>query len=262
MWLERLPLAVDDAAAGKLRGRSLTGVADDERGRATLAQVTRLEALLLALALESTGPAREAGRRVRLAELILTTLHGAAHLAETAPGFGDPFDVATACRHLAGLPLADDWDPPHLPYVAAARPAHDPWTPPDDLTDELSGLPTDIAPDSVLVVLGTDRLEAAEEAVRAAHPTDVVTVALVTDDPAETGALVRLRLTDHTTTLRRVFGPAIRPRLRVVLDDSGALATATGAPTSRDTESAVRLEAGTIIARADGRGAGHAAATR
>jgi hypothetical protein len=29
------------------------------------------------------------------------------HLAETAPGFGDPFDVARACEHVAGIDLAD-----------------------------------------------------------------------------------------------------------------------------------------------------------
>ena len=127
VWLERLPLAGDTPAAGQLQLRSLAGVVDDEPARTALAQVTGLEALLLALALESgaprgTGPAR----RVRLAELVLTLLHGAGHLAETAPGVGDPFDVARACEHLAGLDLADTWDPPHLPYVAPAQPCRRP----------------------------------------------------------------------------------------------------------------------------------------
>ena len=35
-------------------------------------------------------------------------------LAETAPGFGDPFDVARACEQLGGIDLPDAWDPPHL----------------------------------------------------------------------------------------------------------------------------------------------------
>jgi len=244
--LERLPLTADEPAAGRLRARSLTGVADDERGRATLVQLTKLEAALLAVALESCG-ARNARRP---AELILTLLHGAAHLAETAPGFGDPFDVARACRHLTALDLTDAGDPPHLPYVPAARPVREPWNPPGDMIDELSGRPTGFDADGILAVLGVDRLEAAEEAIRAARPHDVVTVVLATDDPD----LVRLRVTDLTASLRRVFGPAIRPSLRLVLDDHGAF----GTPTTQET--AVRLEAGQIVARADGRGAAYAVA--
>src|SRR4051812_8292598 len=78
VWLERLPLSGDTSAAGRLPSRSLAGVFDDEPGRTALAQVTRLEALLLALALESRVPPRtEPVRRVRLAELVLTLLSGA-----------------------------------------------------------------------------------------------------------------------------------------------------------------------------------------
>lgn len=260
VWLERLPLAGDAPAAGKLKSQSLTGVFDTEPGRTALAEVTRLEGLLLALALESCR-ARDAGRRVRLAELILTLVHGASHLAQTAPGFGDPFDVALACRHLAALDARDAWDPPHLAYVKAARPCRDPWTPPTGLTDALSGRPAGLAGDGLVVVLGTGRLGAAEEAVRAARPGDRVTVALVTDDPAESGALVRLRITDLAACLRRVFGPAIRPSLRLVLDDGAVLASAVGAGSAEDTEAAVRVQAGRIVARAGGHGAGYAAAT-
>jgi AcrR family transcriptional regulator len=258
VWLERLPFAGDPAEVGRLKARSLAGVFDDGPGRAAMAELARLESLLLALALESCR-ARGAGRRVRLAGLILTLLAGAAHLAESAPGFGDPFDVALACRHLAGLDVHDNGDPPHLPYVAAAQPCRDPWTPPAELTDALTGRPTRSDRDGIVVVLGSGRLDAAEETVRAAQPGDVVTVALVTDDPAETGALVRLRLTDLTACLRQVFGPAIRPTLRLVLD-GGALAAAAGAGTADDTESAVRIRNGQIIGRANGRGAGYAAA--
>src|SRR5918995_1364472 len=100
VWLERLPLAGDTPAGGRLQLRSLAGVVDDEPARAALAQVTQLEALLLGLALEAQLPRRnlEGARRVRLAELVLTLLSGAGQLAETAPGFGDPFDVARACE--------------------------------------------------------------------------------------------------------------------------------------------------------------------
>ncbi|MFF4623236.1 TetR family transcriptional regulator [Nonomuraea jabiensis] len=259
VWLERLPLTGDTAAGGKLQSRSLAGVFDDEPGRAALGRLARLEALLLALALEPRAPSR--ARRVRLAELVLTLLGGAAHLAETAPGFGDPFDVARACRHLAGLDLADTWDPPHLPFVTPARDVRDAWEPPAELPDELTGHRTRLDADGVIAVLGTGRLEAAEEAVRAARPEDSVTIAVVTGDPAELGRLVRLRIGDLAGSLRRVFGPDPRPGLHLVLDEHAAVASAAGIPDADDaTEAAVRVQAGEIVARAHGRGAAHAAA--
>lgn len=259
-WLERLPLAYGDTTAGRLQARSLTGVFDeDPRGRAVLAQITRLESLLLAVALESCR-ARTAGRRVRLAELILTMLHGAAGLAETAPGFGDAFDVARACRHLAGLDLADEWDPPYLPYVHPARLVREAWIPPGETIDELSGRPFTVG-DGMIVALGPGRIGGAEDAVRAARPGEIVTIAAVIDDPAETGALVRLRLTDLTANLRRLFGPAYHPSLRLVLDDTGALASAVGVTPAFDTEVSIRVSADTIVNRAEGPGAAYATAT-
>ncbi|MGW6503989.1 TetR/AcrR family transcriptional regulator [Nonomuraea angiospora] len=259
VWLERLPLTGDTSAGGRLQSRSLAGVFDDEPGRTALGQLARLEALLLALALEPRAPGH--ARRVRLAELVLTLLSGAAHLAGTAPGFGDPFDVARACRHLAGLDLADTWDPPHLPYIAPARAVRDAWEPPAELPDELTGRRTGFDADGVIAVLGTGRLEAAEEAVRAARPGERVTVAVVTGDPAELGRLVRLRMGDLAGSLRRVFGPDPRPGLRLVLDEHAAVASAAGIPDVDDaTEAAVRVQAGRIVARAHGRGAAHAAA--
>ena len=217
VWLERLPLAGDPPAGGHLQLRSLAGVVDDEPARTALAQVTRLEALLLALALESRGPRRTGpARRVRLAELVLTLLHGSGHLAELAPGFGDPFDVALACQQLARIDLSDTWDPPHLPFVAPARPCQDTWAPPAELTDQLTGRRVGLDEDGVLAFLGTSRLEAAEEAVRAAHPGDRVTVIVQTSDPAEIGRLVRVRVSDLTGCLRRVFAPGQWPRLRLV----------------------------------------------
>ncbi|BEL07088.1 hypothetical protein Q0Z83_052790 [Actinoplanes sichuanensis] len=215
-WLEHLPLAGDTAAGGRLRSRSVTGVFDDEPGRAALAEITRLEALLLALALESCPPV--APRRVRLAELILTLLHGADHLADTAPGFGDLFDLSRACAHLAEITLDDHWAPPHLPFVRPAELCDAPWEPADGITD-----------DGLFVVLGTARLGAAEEVIRAAGPDDQVTVAVVAGDPAETGALVRLRLTTLTARLRRSLPPAVARPLHIELDDGPALATAIAA---------------------------------
>jgi AcrR family transcriptional regulator len=259
VWLERLPFAGDTPAGGKLQSRSLAGLFDDEPGRTALAQVTRLEALLLGLALESRVP--RGVRRVRMAELVLTLLNGAGHLAAAAPGFGDPFDLVRACRHLADLDLSDDWDPPHLPFVTPARQVQDAWEPPAESRDLITGGPVGLGSDGVIAVLGTGRLEAAEEAVRAARPGDRVTVAVVTGDPAEIGRLVRLRISDLTQCLGQVVGRDAWPGLRLVLDD-GAIAAAIGIADPGDaTEAAVRVRAGTIVARAGGRGAAYAVAT-
>jgi len=258
-WLERLPLTGDTASGGRLRLRSLVGVLDDEHGRTVLAQVARLEALLLATALESYAPSV---RRVRLAELVLTLLDGSVHLADTAPGFGDPFDLARACQHLAGIDLADTWAPSHLPYIAPARPCADGWDPPTGLADQLSGDQVGFGADGLIAVLGAGRLAAAEEAVRSARPGEQVTVVVVTADPAEIGRLVRLRVTDLIGCLRRVFTPDAWQRVRLVLDDEALTASAIGLTAIGDgTEAAVRVQDGTILARATGRGAAHAVST-
>lgn len=259
-WLERLPLTDDPPAGGRLRLRSLTGVVDDDPARTALANVARVEALLLALALESLVP--HPSRRVRLAELVLTLLDGSAHLAETAPGFGDPFDVARACEHLADIDLDDYWDPPHLAFVRPAERGQDTWVPPPPLPDAVSGRPVTFDDNGVLAVLGTSRLTAAEEAVRAVHRGDQVVLVIATADPAEIGRLVRLRISDLAACLRRVFAPDSWPRLRIVVDDRALVASALGLPVVDDlTEAAVRVHDGAIVARAQGRGAGHAVAT-
>jgi AcrR family transcriptional regulator len=262
--LQGVPLPGETPAPGQVRPRSLAGVLDDEPIRTAFGQVTRLEALLLALALEScTRPAgARPVRQVRRAELVLRLLDGPGASVDPALGFGDPFDIAQACAHLGDLALTDTWDPPHLPYVSPAQACREPWSPPDELRDLLTGRPVGFGEDGVVVVLGSHRLEAVEESVRAARAADRVTVAVATADPAETGRLVRLRIDDFARCLRRVFPPDGGPRLRVVLDDGGLLASAIGVPDADDTaEHAVRVRQGTLVARAHGRGAGHAAAT-
>jgi AcrR family transcriptional regulator len=251
VWLERLPVS-DTAWGGRLQLRSLDGVLDDEHAREVLAQVARLEALLLAVALEAVEP----GRRVRLAEVALTLLDGASHRAEIAPGFGDPFDLTHACRHLAGIDLGDTWAPPHLAFVTRAKPCADTWDAPSGLVDQINGRQVDLASDGLIAVLGAGRLGAAEEAVRSGEP---VTIVVVTGDPAETGRLVRLRVTDLVGCLRRVFAPEVWQRVRLVLDDDALVASALGvADPGDETEAAVRVQGGVIVARSGGRGAGHA----
>lgn len=261
VWLERLPLTGDTPGSGHLQLRSLSGVLDTGAARTALAELFRFEALLLALALEPRTAVRPS--TVRLAELALTLLNGAASLAETAPGVSDPFDLARAAEHLAGITHLDDQGPAHLPFIAPARPVEEPWAPPRGLRDEITGGPVRLDDDGVVVVLGVGRLSAAEEAVRAARLRDEVTLVVVTGDPAETGRLARLRIVDLVGSLRRVFAAGELPRPRVVLDDGGAVAAATaaiGGPADDLTEVAVRVRDGLIVARTDGRGAGHAVA--
>ncbi|MGH8877497.1 MAG: TetR/AcrR family transcriptional regulator [Stackebrandtia sp.] len=227
-WLERLPMGDASAADGRLQLRSLLGVFDDEQGRTVLAQLARLEALLLALGLEYCEPDDAAPRRVRLAELALTLLSGSAYLAELAPGFGDPFDQTRACRQLAGLELDDIWAPSHLPYTEPAEPCRESWDAPTGVVDELTGDAVDLGADGLITVLGAHRLAAAEEAVRAARPGEQVTVVVVTSDPAETGNLVRLRIRDLAACLRRVFPPGAWQQIRLVIDDEAKMSTAVG----------------------------------
>ncbi|MFE9663923.1 TetR family transcriptional regulator [Streptomyces sp. NPDC005955] len=266
IWLERLPLSEHSPATGRVHPGSLTEVLDDEPIRAAFGQVTRMEALLLALALESlesrAGTDTPPARQVRRAQLVLRLLDGPGTSTDPALGFGDPFDIALACAHLGGLALADTWNPPYLPYVPPARACRDPWDPPRELPDLLSRSLVGFTGDGLITVLGTHRLEAAEEAVRSARAGDLITVAVTTSDPAEIGRLVRLRIGEFARCLWRAFAPDSRPRLRLVLDDRGLLASAVGVPNADDTtEYAVRVRHDTIVTRAQGPGAAHAAAT-
>jgi hypothetical protein len=76
----------------------------------------------------------------------------------------------------------DTWPPPHVAYVAPARPADRAWAPPA-AEDALRGTPAGLGDDGVVAVLDLHRLEAVEEAVRAAPDGAVVTVVVVTGDP-------------------------------------------------------------------------------
>ncbi|HXV94409.1 MAG TPA: TetR/AcrR family transcriptional regulator [Pseudonocardia sp.] len=266
-WVVRLPLAGDEQdGTTRLATDLMPEVLADERTRRPFAQLMKLDALLLGLALERLDPGRPAGSRlVGVAEAALTTLHGASGLSAAAPGFVEIFNVVSACGQLSGLELDDVWAPPHLPYVPRAQPADEPWNPPP-ATDAIRGGPArlagDGAGDGVVAVLGLHRLAAAEEAVRAAPAGAEVTAVLVTGDPGELAPLARLAVADLTRCLRRAFPPSAWPRLQVVHDERGALAAAAGVPAVSDgTEAAVRVSGGRIVARADGRGACHAAAS-
>ncbi|MCC5578406.1 TetR/AcrR family transcriptional regulator [Microtetraspora sp. AC03309] len=260
-WVARLPLATsDEHGPARLGVDLLHEVLADERTRRPFAQLMKLDAILLGLALERLAPPGT-GRLVRVAEIALTTLHGAGQMAAAAPGFVEPFDIVDACERLADLDLGDRWPPPHVTWVPAARPADEPWSPPS-ATDAIRGEPARLTGDGVVAVLGLHRLSAAEEAVRAAPPGAGVTAVLVTGDPGELAPLARLAVADLCGCLRPAFPRSAWPRLQVVYDESGALAAAAGvAAVSDGTEVAVRVESGRIVARAEGLGAVHAAAS-
>jgi AcrR family transcriptional regulator len=262
-WMARLPLATEDRHSASRLGRDLLPeIVSDERISQPFSQLTSLSAILLGLCLEQLpSPKRAAHRMVQVAEIALTTLHGASQLAAAAPGFGEPFAVVRACEQLAKLDLDDTWQPAHLPHISPARPTDQPWTPPA-VTDALRDEPAHLHHDGVLAVLGLHRLATIEEALRAAPPAAAVTAVLVTSDPGELGPLARLAITDLRNCLGAAVAPSAWPRLQIIHDESGTLAAAAAVSAVSDaTETAVRIQAGRIIARADGYGACHAAAS-
>jgi AcrR family transcriptional regulator len=258
-WLTRLPLATDDLrSASRLDRDLLPEIMADARTSQPFAQLTGLTAIVLGLCLERLRPA---ARMVRVAELVMTMLHGASQLAAAAPGFGEPFAVLSACAQLASLDLDDAWRPAHLPHVSPARPVDQQWTPPA-ATDSLRAEPARLDRDGVVAVLGLHRLTAIEEAVRAAPADAEITAVLVTGEPGELGPLARLVSTELRGWLSASVARSAWPRLRIVVDETGAIAAAAGVSSVSDaTESAVRISGGRIIARADGYGACHAAAS-
>ena len=235
----------------------LPEVAAEEVTRRPFTQLMKLDALLLSLALEAVHPVvpppgSPPARLVRLAEVVLATLHGASGLATAAPGFLEPFDVVSACEQLAGLELNDWWAPPPGAVVVGQD---RPWEPPAAV-DLVRGAEVTPDEDGVVLVLGLNRLAAVEEAVRNGAR---ATLVMVTGTPAELVPLARLVLARLCVSLRQSFPVGAWPRLRVVCDETGAVARAAGVPSvSDETETAIRVEGGRVVALAEGSGAAHA----
>nr|BFE53121.1 hypothetical protein GCM10017745_65480 [Saccharothrix mutabilis subsp. capreolus] len=239
-------------------GRDLGAELLADELRRPYTQLLELDALLLALALErlrppNPDPAAPPTRLVRHARALLTTLLGATQLAATAPDFLEPYDVVTAVERLADLPINDFWAPPtSRPPV---RRTDDAWAPPP-ATDLVRGTPHDVT-DGVVAVLGLNRLAGAEQAARLGK----TTVVLVTGSPQELGPLARLTLAQLTGPLRQAFPEPTWPDVRVVCDETGEIARAAGVPAvSDETEVAIRVADGRIVARAEGFAACHAIA--
>ncbi|WP_159945686.1 MULTISPECIES: TetR/AcrR family transcriptional regulator [unclassified Nocardiopsis] len=259
-WVSRLPSESSDDACP---GAGLTPeILADEPTRQAFTQLVRLNAVLLAQSLEALEPPPEpGGRRVRVAQTVLTLLYGVSQAVGVAPGLVDPFAVIRSCERLADLDLDDAWPLPHLAHVPPAEPADEPWSPPDAL-DAVRRRSVSLGEDGVVAVVGTHRLEAVEEALRSAPEGAAVTAVVVSGDPAVRIPLARTAVADLSGCLRRAFPERAWPRLRLVFDGSGEIAAAAGVPEADDaTEAAVRVFGGRITARSRDRGAAHAAAS-
>ncbi|NYI07708.1 TetR/AcrR family transcriptional regulator [Allostreptomyces psammosilenae] len=261
VWLSRLALAPQDGLSVRIGMDLMPQIVAEEGTRQSFGQIMKVNALLLGLGLENLagGPGR-AGRLVRKAEVVLTTLEGAGLLATIAPGFVRPGDMLRSIEAIADLDLDEPWTPPET--SAAVQPADRPWMPPPGVEDAM-GLwgPGVLEGDGVVVFLGLRRLAAVEDAVRAAPPGVPVSLVVVAEAPEEVTPLVRLALAGLGGLLRHVVPRDGWPALRVVCDEDGAVAAAVGLGRAGDeTESAVRVEGGRIRAHADGPGAGHAIA--
>jgi AcrR family transcriptional regulator len=215
------------------------------------AGLLELNAVLLGLSLDRSAPG-DLGRMIRIARLALTLLTGASQLT-SAPGFVQPLDVARACAHLSGLDLDDPWIPP--PTSPPIRPAEEPWSPPS-VIDEVRHRPADLDSPGVIAVLGLNRLSAAEDVVRSARGT--ITIALVSSHPDELGPLARYTTGSLLSCLQQSF-----PRVQLVHDESGVLASALGCEViGDDLEYAAAIADGRILSRAVGFGGAYAVAGR
>jgi AcrR family transcriptional regulator len=256
------------SGAAPLGTQLLPEVMADDDTRWQYGQLLGLGALLLGLSLEHLGFADEHGRRmVGVAEIALTTLRGAGDLLGAAPGFVQPLQVVKACHQLADLELIDRWEPP--PTTPPVRPADEAWDPPA-AEDAVRAGPARLTDDGLVVILGMNRLAAAEDVVRAAVASAVqtagpgltVTVALVSDRPAELAPLGRAALAEVCGCLRQAFLEPDWPGLQIVHDESGELAAAAGVEAiGNGLEFAVRIIGGRIVSRAEGFGATHAVAS-
>lgn len=258
-WLKQVPLPHAPEFGERVDLRSLVSVTESQAERDSLAQVLRLASLLLALGLESVERTTSTARMVRVAELAIALLGGASLLNDAAPGFGDPFDRAAACEHLARMNLPDTWDKPHLPYTRAAVVASEAWTPPADVLEAVSGEPLDAQRDGVVLVLGFQQVSAAEDAVRSISPDDKATIVVVSGEPQESGQLMTLYAKQFIIALREVFPAGTWKNLSIVFDLDGSIARSLGIQDFSDhTLSAFRIRNGEIMARSEGHGAVYA----
>ncbi|RDI24936.1 TetR family transcriptional regulator [Rhodococcus sp. AG1013] len=256
-WVDRLPRTNNYEYQGSVQLTSpmlgvdlIPEILTDERFQRPFAQLVKLDAILLGLALERLSRAAE--RMVGVAESVLTVLYGASELSFVAPDFVDHSKVIATCRHITGIVIDDPWTLPATDV--AVNSVDEEWAVPR-ATDVVRGKPTAID-DGIVAVVGMNRLECIEHLVRTAPRESPVTAVLVTADVAELAPLARLALADMCRSLRQAFPSAAWPRVQVMVDPNGEIAAACGlSNVDDDTEAAVSISDGRITSRSIGPGA-------
>ncbi|KAA8886245.1 TetR/AcrR family transcriptional regulator [Nocardia colli] len=232
-------------------------IQNDARLRRCFAQLIKLDAILLGLALSgiSSSPATNLQRHIHNAESVLTVLYGATQLAFAASGFVDPGRIVTLCEQIAHLDQSGRQSTRKETTTLEPCPSNTPWSPPTSI-DRVYGTTAHLDGNHTIAVLGMHRISAIEEALSTSIP-QRITIALVADDDAgELMPLARLALADIGRSLRFAFPTPALPQLQVVVDDAGVLAAACGIEEiNDDTESAVAVRDGFIVMRTDGPGA-------
>ncbi len=254
-WVDRLPRTNNYEYQGSVQLTSpmlgvdlIPEILTDEQFQRPFAQLVKLDAVLLGLALERLS--RSAERMVGVAESVLTVLYGASQLSFVAPDFVDPAKVIETCQHITSIQIDDRWTTPPAAGIAPET-VHEEWSHPR-ATDIVRGKPTTIG-DGIVAVVGMNRLEHIEHLARTAPDDAPVTAVLVTADAVELAPLARLALADLCRSLRQAFPSTAWPQLQVIVDPNGEIAAACGIPdVNDDTEATLSISDGHINARSIG----------
>ncbi|MEV5834575.1 helix-turn-helix domain-containing protein [Nocardia sp. NPDC052112] len=268
-WLEQLPQSSqyeysedEQFTSPALSVDFVPEVLMSEQIRRPFAQLLALDALLLAASLRAISQPTAAPLEsfIASAESVLTILYGTTQLSYVAPEFTDPARAIALCEQVALLGGVKTPTPPAHVH-AHVTPVDEPWEPPS-CTDRIRADSARLDSDGLIAVLGMHRIGTIEAALSIWPEHTDITLALVSDHPAELAPLARLAIADICRSLRHAFPAAALPRLQVIVDDAGTLAAACGFDRVEDnSELAVIVENGHITARAEGRGAAKAAAT-
>ncbi|MEV4124000.1 helix-turn-helix domain-containing protein [Nocardia sp. NPDC049707] len=268
-WLQQLPQSSqyecsEDAqfTSPALSVDFVPEVLMNEQIRRPFAQLLALDALLLAMSLRAISQSTAAPLEsfIASAESVLTILYGTTQLSYVAPEFTDPARAIALCEQVALLGGVKTPTPPPRIDARVTR-VDEPWEPPSCI-DRVRGESARLDRNGLVAILGMHRIGTIEAALSIWPEHTDITLALVSDHPAELAPLARLAIADICRSLRHAFPAAALPRLQVIVDDAGTLAAACGFDKVDDnSEFAVLVENGRITARADGRGAGEAAAT-
>jgi AcrR family transcriptional regulator len=259
-WLGHLD-DVDASSPAVLLGNDLLArIGGHEETRRSVTRLMDLQGVLLGHSLEVLEPAAPEGtRRVRLAGLLMLNLMSASFVMSGAVTSVNKSDLVAACGSYVELEIKDRWMMPSTDARVCA--ADIPWQPPLAM-DAVWDSPVDLRADGTVVFLGLDRLPAIDDVVRIVGAGAQVTLVPCFSGPPEMHLVAQLALHGFGLYLRQAVPEWARPRLRVVVDERGAMAGAAGLDDAcDDTELALRICDGRVRAVAQGLGAGVAIAS-